>query len=227
MKKGKLIVIEGADGSGKATQTGLLIKRLKKEIFDVRTMDFPRYYDSVYGDMVGRFLKGEYGTLKEINPYLAAILYALDRKAAQPQLIDWLHLGKIVVANRYVSSNQAHQASRIETLEDRKKFLRWLDTLEYGIHSLPRPDILFFLDVPVEVSLQLITKKEKRKYLGAKKDIQESDRQHLKRARGQYLYLVKHYKNWFKINCCDKKGNILKPEKIHEKIWEITKSKIS
>ncbi|PIZ57474.1 thymidylate kinase, partial [bacterium (Candidatus Torokbacteria) CG_4_10_14_0_2_um_filter_35_8] len=146
MKKGKLIVIEGADGSGKATQTGLLIKRLKKEIFDVRTMDFPRYYDSVYGDMVGRFLKGEYGTLKEINPYLAAILYALDRKAAQPQLIDWLHLGKIVVANRYVSSNQAHQASRIETLEDRKKFLRWLDTLEYGIHSLPRPDILFFLD---------------------------------------------------------------------------------
>ncbi len=220
-QRGKLIVIDGTDGSGKTTQAKLLVDYLRKHHYRAKYIDFPRYYSSFHGKMVGRYLRGDFGRLSDVNPYLASLTYALDRLTAREELEDWLRSGYIVVANRYTSSNMAHQTSRVKKSE-RKKFLKWLIEMEYKVHKLPQENITIFLHVPVAIGQKLVDKKGARGYLaGHKRDLHEASLKHLKGAEKMYLYLSKKFKHWAKIECLDKKGAILSRQKIHREIIKI------
>lgn len=220
-RRGKFVVIEGLDGSGKATQVNMLFNFLKKSGYRVKIIDFPRYYSSFHGGMVGRYLAGEFGGLKEINPYLASLTYALDRLTAKEEIDDWLRGGNIVIANRYVSSSFAYQGARLP-VEKREEFFNWLEEMEYKVHRIPRPDLIVYLFVPPEVCQKLIVTKSKRGYLKKKGkidlDINEENRQLQKEAEKIYLELAGRYCDWQKISASDEKGKILPPEMIHQKI---------
>lgn len=209
-KIGKLIVIDGADCSGKTTQANLLIKDLKKQNFKVKFIDFPRYSSSLHGEIVSRYLRGDFGKPGEVNPYLASLAYALDRLTARKQMRDWLEEGNIVIANRYSSSNMAHQSARLPKRK-RKAFLDWLYEMEYKKHKIPKEDLVIFLNVPVEVSNRLL-KKRKRE------DLADEDVKHQEEALRMYLYLTKKFKHWEKIDCVDEKGKMRSRKAIHKMI---------
>lgn len=219
MMKGKFIVIDGLDGSGKTVQAKLLVERLKQEGYSVEMVDFPQY-DNWSAEFVARYLRGEFGQAKDVNPKCASLFYALDRYAASFKIRNWLNEGKIIISNRYVSANKGHQLGKIKNEVEKKRFLDWLNELEYGILSLPKPDLTLFLHMAPEIGQRLIKKKEKRAYLQGKKDIHEADLNHLKNAEEAYLFCLKQDKaeNWQRIVCFN--GNQPKKiEDIHQMIY--------
>lgn len=215
-RKGKLIVIDGGDGSGKTTQAKLLVNYLKERGYQVKYYDFPRYYSSFHGRLVGRFLAGEFGSLDSVSPYLASLAYALDRASVKEEMEQWLAKGGIIVCNRYVTSNMAHQGARLPP-EKREEFIKWIDELEYRQHKMPRPDLVIYLYVPWQISLQLTAKKAGRRGYVKGFDIAEKDLKHRQEAENMYLYLAKTQKKWVKIDCIEKE-KILPVEKIFTKI---------
>ncbi|MFH1608251.1 MAG: thymidylate synthase [archaeon] len=218
-KKGYLIVLDGTDGSGKATQTKLLFERLKKEGFDVEYISFPRYGKGS-ATLVGDYLSGKFGKPDEVKPKVASIFYACDRYGASFKMKEWLAQGKIIICDRYVSANMGHQAGKIQNLEKRDKFLEWLNELEFEIFEIPKPDINFLLDMPTEVGQKLSETKWTSDYIqGTKRDIHEVDIDHLKHSKEAYNYVAKKF-NWITINCApDRTIDSLKtPEQIHEEI---------
>jgi dTMP kinase len=220
-KKGKFIVIDGTDGSGKATQVALLVARLQKEKIKVKTIDFPRYYDNFFGKLIGECLAGKYGDFLSIDPHIASVLYAADRLESATTVRTWLDKGYVVIADRYVSSNQIHQAGKITDVKKRKEFLKWLDVMEYDVFKIPRPDMVLFLEVPVAITQKLLHAKSlghKKRYLAGKKDMAENDIKHLQASRMSALKLVKELNNFVKIECAPKK-EILSRETIHEMIY--------
>jgi dTMP kinase len=224
--KGKLIVICGTDGSGKTTQTEILVERLKKEGYQVEKTDFPQYneWSSIF---VQKYLNGEFGSADEVGPYRASVFFAIDRYAASKKMYEWLKQGKIIVSNRYVSANQGHQGGKIRDPVEREKYLDWLDNLEFNIFKIPRPDVNFFLYVPAEIGQKLVDKKGHRDYVGGKKrDIHEADINHLKNAEEAYLYMTNKDPTWIKIDCAEN-SQILPIEVISEKIWKEVKKIIS
>ncbi len=212
--KGKLIVLDGTDGSGKKTQLDLLEKRLKKESYRVKTIDFPRYKDSFYGKMVAKYLRGEYGDIYEANPYFVSLLYAGDRFLAKDKILDWLNKGYIVLTNRYVSANLAFQSAKLPQKE-REKYLVWESELEYKINQLPEENQVIFLHVPAEIAQKLVEKRMD------KKDIYDTNLTFQKNVEQQYLFLAKKF-NWPIIKCT-KNQKILSREEIAEKIWQNVK----
>lgn len=222
-RKGKLIVIDGGDGSGKTTQSELLSSYLLKKGVKVKSFDFPRYYSSFHGKIVGRFLAGEFGGVNQVSPYLASLAYALDRAAAKPEMDEWLGHGGTIICNRYATSNMAHQGARLP-VEKRSEFLEWIDELEYKVHKIPREDIVIYLHVPWRIGVELTKKKGFRAYLGGKEDILESDETHRSESEAMYLSLAKRNKNWIVIECVID-GVILTKEMIHEKVLEVLRHK--
>lgn len=221
---GKLIVIDGSDGSGKTTQAKLLVEHLEKGDKPVKYIEFPRYYSSFHGEMVGRYLKGDFGGLQEVNPYLASLIFSLDRLTAKKELDDWLTGGCYVVANRYTTSNMTFQTARLPK-KDQEDFLNWLIEMEYKVHKLPKEDIVIILHIPVEIGQQLVDKKGVREYVkGKKRDIHEDNLDFLKKVEQKYLKLIERFDHWFKIDCLDKKGNLLTKQEIHQKVVEVLKS---
>ncbi len=221
---GKLIVICGTDGSGKGTQTKLLVERLKNEGYSVETADFPRYGDKS-ASLVEEYLTGKFGSADEVNPKAASIFYACDRYAASFQIRKWLSEGKIVVCNRYVSANQGHQAGKIKDLELRDEFLEWLDDLEHGIFGIPRPDVNMLLYMPCEVGQKLVDKKGHRDYVGGKKrDIHEDNLQHLNDAAEAYEYVAEKY-GWIRVDC-NEGAEPRAISDIHEMVWSKVLSSI-
>ncbi len=216
-KLGKLVVIDGTDGSGKATQIEMLIKYFKQNKIPYETLDFPRYSDNIYGELAGRYLKGEFGGIDEVSPYLAALTYAGDRNLAKPQMEKWLSEGKIILSNRYVPSSQAHMSAKLPKSKQ-KKFINWLKKLEYKTNGLPQEDLVLFLYVSPKLSQQNVDKKGDRGYLGkGKKDIHESDLKHLDMSSKLYLKLSKEQPHWEIIDCLE--GQEMKSrEKIHQEI---------
>jgi len=208
-KRGKLIVIDGTDGSGKATQTALLIKRLRREGRRVATLDFPQYETNFFGKLLRQYLRGDFG--KPIHPYLISVIYAADRWESKEKILQWLKAGHIVVLDRYISANQIHQGSRIQNHRERRTFLRWLDELECDIFGLPRPDLVLFLHVPAEVSQRLMGNRNR--------DQMERDRKHQTASVRASLALVRKMNRWIKVECA-KGGNILSRETIHERIFK-------
>lgn len=220
MSKGIFIVIDGTDGSGKATQTKLLADRLKKSGHKIKTIDFPQYENNFFGKIVGRYLSGEFGGSSEVSPYLASIIYAGDRFEEKEQIEKWLAEGFIVIADRYASSNQIHQGGKIADPEKRREFLAWLEELEYGIFKIPRPNLIIYLDMPLDISQKLLKKnssQKKKTYLKGKKDIYENDLKHLSDAKNSAIELVKKNNNWIRIKC-SRNGKPLSVEEISRNI---------
>lgn len=222
-RKGRLIVIDGGDGSGKATQSELLSAYLKKQDVPVKYMDFPRYYSSFHGRVVGRFLTGEFGALDQVSPYLASLAYALDRASAKEEMDEWLSLGGTILSNRYATSSMAHQASKLPE-NQRRQFIDWLDELEYKVHKIPREDVVVYLYVPWKIGYELTLKKADRKYLNGQLDIQEKDMQHRIDSEAMYLQLAGERKNWIQIECV-RLGEILPKETIHKRVVEELKKR--
>lgn len=220
-RKGKLVVIDGTDGSGKGTQTEKLLEYLEKKGTKNKYIDFPRYYTSFHGKMVGRYLKGEFGGLNSASPYLTSLFYAMDRLTARDEIIDWLEEGNTVVANRYTTSSMAFQTARIEK-DKREEFLKWLYEMEYKEHKLPKEDVVIFLYVPVEISQKLIEQKAQREYMkGKEKDINEANVAYQKEVLKLYLDLSSKFPHWEVIKCVDSRGNLLSVEQVHSKIIKI------
>ncbi|HEV7424528.1 MAG TPA: thymidylate kinase [Candidatus Paceibacterota bacterium] len=223
---GKLIVIDGADGSGKATQVELLHKRLKKEGHIVKIIDFPEYYKNFFGKFIGHCLSEQYYNWLNIHPKIASMAYAADRWESSAEVREWLKKGHIVLANRYVSANQIHQGGKIANNKKRADFIKWLDEMEYEVFKIPRPDITLYLDLPTKIVLKLLqhrnSSKMKRAYLKNKKDVHEMDINFLLNSRKSALKLVKEIKNFIKIDCTEK-GIIKTRENIHQEIYEKVK----
>ena len=207
-----LIVIDGIDGSGKTTQTDLLVKKLKENGYQTVTLDFPQY-QQFFGQMVGRFLKGDYGSIDQVDPHLASTLYAFDRWQSKQKLEKWLKSNKIIILNRYTTANLIHQAIKASP-QKREQFIKWVEKMEYDILGLPKPDLVIYLSLPAKLSYALITKR------GNQKDIHEADINHLKTASAQGQKLAKTRRNWHLLNC--NQGNIILSKKnIALKIWKI------
>jgi dTMP kinase len=222
MKKGRLIVIDGSDGSGKATQTKLLVSRLKGRDFKVKTMDFPRYEDNFFGEFIGECLTGEYGNFLTLDPHITSVLYAADRFESSEKLKKWLNEGFTVILDRYVSANQIHQGGKIFDPAKRKKFLQWLDKMEYDIFKLPRPSKVIYLDVPIATSVGLLRQAQQKKQYqkDGKKDLVEQSMDYLENARRSALWLSRENRNWTRVECV-KNDKLRSIEDIHSELLGI------
>jgi len=221
-RRGKFIVIDGTDGSGKATQAKLLVTRLRKNGQKVKTIDFPRYYHNFFGKFIGECLTGAHGNFLKLSPYIASVLYAADRFESARQIEEWLASGYIVIADRYVSSNQIHQGGKIKKADERKFFLAWLEKMEFKVFNIPKPNLIIYLELPVETTIKLLASKEfcrKKEYLKGKKDMVENSRRYLDRSRESAMSLVKKINNWVKIDC-QRGGQLLSKKEINDLIWE-------
>lgn len=217
---GKLIVIDGSDGTGKATQTELLKKRLQLQGVPVSVADFPRY-GKRSAIFVEDYLNGKFGPANEVGPECASIFYALDRYAASPEIRQWLDDGHIVISNRYVTANMAHQGGKIENRRERKRFIKWEEELEFGIFGIPEPDLTIILHVPAHIAQTLVDRKKQRAYLkGKKRDLHENDLRHLEAAERTYLEIAKMLPNMVLIECVVN-GHLLTPEQVHHQIWAL------
>ncbi|MEI7653248.1 MAG: thymidylate kinase [bacterium] len=224
---GKLIVIDGGDGSGKATQAELLIKVLEKRKVRVQYIDFPRY-DTFFGALVGRYLKGEFGPIESISPYLISLAYAADRGGLAAQIKKWLSDGTWVISNRYTSANFAHQGAKFASPDDRAHYWKWLDELEYGQYQLPREDLVIYLDVPPEISQTLISKKDVRTYLGVQaKDDAEKNLSHQIKSHANYHDLLKLHAHWRRIDCVSTRGGLRTIADIHTELMTLIDSLFS
>ncbi len=218
-RRGLFILLEGTDGSGKATQAKLLAQTLRRVGRKVMMVDFPQY-GKPSAWFVEQYLNGEFGKASDINPYEASLFYALDRAEAGPRIKKALAQGKIVIANRYTLSNAAHQGGKISNAREQKKYWQWLFNLEYHLLKLPQPKVTIILHVPAKISQTLVDKKSVRSYIkGKKRDAHEADILHLQHAEQAYLKLSKIY--GFKVVEGIHHGRLLPPPEIHAKVWKI------
>ena len=217
---GKVIVIEGSDGSGKETQTRLLFEYLQAQGQPVRKVTYPNY-ESDSSALVRMYLGREFGDdAFAVNPYVTSAFYAVDRFASYlKEWKDFYESGDdhIVICDRYVTSNMLHQAAQLDTPEEKTAFLDWEYDFEYVKGGLPVPEHVFFLDVPPEVSARLIRERANKITHEAKKDIHEANPDFLRRSYENSILLVEKY-GWERIACCDGEGNLKTIEEIHEMI---------
>ncbi len=211
IKKGSLIVIEGIDGSGKTTQIELLKQALVSQGLALEAISFPRYEDNIYGKLVKRYLEGEFGGINNVNPYLMALVYAGDRVLAKPQIEKWLGEGKVVLANRYVSSSKAHMGANLPQA-GREEFLSWLDELEYETNGIPKEDLTILLAVDPKLGMENVS--------GRGPDLHEENIKHLEAANKIYLELSKRENNWQVVDCM-KDGEMKSPEEIQQELLSI------
>ncbi len=213
MSKGIFIVIDGTDGSGKKTQTELLVKRLQSEGREVMAMSFPNYGKPA-ATLVEMYLHGDFGTdERSVDPYVASTFFAADRFAEKSTIQQALNEGKIVIADRYLTANMAHQGGKFETTQERKEYFEWLYNFEYKHAQIPKPDLNIILYVPAEVNIKLIENR------GNVKDIHENNPDHLKRADQTYREIAEQFSDIELVECCHS-GEIMSRETIHELIWE-------
>jgi len=196
-----LIDFEGIDGSGKGTQAQRLLHSLRESGYRAQLVSFPRYTETFFGKAVGQFLNGRFGKLDEVNPFLVSLLYAGDRFESRGMLLGALESNDVVVLDRYVPSNIAHQASKCSG-DERAELIRWVEQIEYGIYELPRPDMVILLDVPPAEAQRLVHCKRPRSYTDQAVDLQEADLAYLARTHAVYSHLAANDPAWQTIACC-------------------------
>jgi len=203
MAKGKFIVIEGSDGSGKGTQFKLIEEQLRKSGLTVTTYDFPQYSEpSSY--FVREYLNGNYGDANKLGAKTPSLFFALDRFQASQQMRRDIDDGKIVLCNRFIGSNLAHQGQKIDDPREREEYYKWLLDLEFNILAVPKPDLNIVLIVPAEIAQKLVDQKAKRDYTDKKRDIHEADLDHLRRAVATYKELCDKFpKEFTAIDCME------------------------
>lgn len=214
------IVIEGLDGAGKSTQVELLSKYLQSEEKSVEYVHFPTGDSEIFGDMINRFLRGEFGGIGDVNPYLVSLLFAGDRYNMAPKINSWLAEGKFVINDRYVYSNIGFQCAKIADESEKKRLFDWIFNLEFNYFKIPRPDLNIFLDVPFSFTEKRLAENrtgKDRDYLNGKTDIHEADLNFQKKVRETYIKAAETDSRLVRIDCsCN--GEMLSAEKISEKI---------
>jgi dTMP kinase len=220
----KLFVVEGVDGSGKSTQIKLLKEHFASKGYKCEYLHFPRTDEPFFGELISRFLRGEFGSLNEVNPWLVAMLYAGDRKDASEMISKWLKNGSVVLLDRYTYSNIAYQCAKLKSPAEQNELMKWILDLEFRYFSIPRPDLNIFLDVPfsfTEKKLLSSRTGNDRDYLNGTKDIHEGSLSFQKKVRDMYLRVAGIDKNLCIVECSDKKGSMLPQEKIFDLIMKI------
>ena len=217
--RGKLVVFEGTDGAGKATQARLLARRLEEEGIPFREIDFPRY-GNPFAEPARLYLQGQLGGRPEdVNAFASSVFFAVDRYASYQE--DWgaaYRSGELILANRYTTSNAVHQASKLERAE-REAFLSWLFDLEYRRLELPEPDLVVYLDLPVELTERLLRARRERTHTQA--DIHEQDEAYLRSCRKNAREIARDL-GWRRIDC-SRNGDLRTPEDIHREVWELVR----
>ena len=214
------IVLEGLDGAGKSTQIKML---LASRGIETEYVHFPRFDAPIYGDLIARFLRGELGSLEQVNPYIVALLYAGDRADMASRIREWLDADKVVIADRYVYSNIGYQCAKIAKMEERKRLKEWILHLEYEYNRIPRPDISLFLDVPFDFTVKKLTavrEGDDRNYLKGGADIHESSLSLQEQVRRVYLDAAAEGNDITVIGCGDSNGAMASPELIFQRIEE-------
>lgn len=226
--KKPFIVIEGLDGAGKSTQIKQLKAYLEANGREYRYIHFPQTdaqeYSPIFGEMVAKFLKGDYGAVDQVNPYLVALLYAGDRDNAKTRINQWLEQDYYVILDRYVYSNMAFQGAKFYTIEEKQGLKHWIHQLEYEHNNIPRPTLSIFLHMDFEfISQQLKDGREgeDRDYLDGKADIHESSLELQKNVEKEYLRLVAEEEDFFRIDCFGSDRNTLPPAEIHSRIIDL------
>lgn len=223
--RGKFIVLEGIDGSGKRTQLEALSLALARRGIACSRISFPNY-SGFFGKLVARYLNCEFGSLAQVDPHFSALLYAGDRLESKPLIESTLASGKMLLADRYIGSNLAHQGARVPP-DKRGEFLAWLKELEYGIYALPPEDLVIYLRVPVAQAHRLVGQKAERDYTKLRHDLHESDFVHLKTAAEVYDELASQ-PHWLRTDCFDDASCLLRPPaEIHEEILAAVEARIS
>jgi dTMP kinase len=217
--EGLFIAIEGIDGAGKGTQFEILAKRLDLAGFDTVQMDFPRY-DEPSSYFVKQYLNGQYGGLDDVGPYTASLFYALDRFEAAKYIREALKSGKVVLSNRFTGSNMAHQGTKFRNADERRGFFIWLDNLEFEMLHIPRPDLNLVLRVPADIAQNQVDKKPKRNYTDNKRDLHESNIDHLRLTADVYDDMCQLFpRDYVRVDCV-RSAKMLPQETIANLVWE-------
>lgn len=217
------IVLEGLDGAGKSTQIKLLRQMIEATGRECEYLHFPRFDAPIYGDMIVRFLRGELGSVEQVNPYLVALLYAGDRADAARMINGWLAEGKCVIVDRYVYSNIGYQCAKVATEEERKTLREWILRTEYEEFGIPRPTVSLFLDVPfgfTEAKLTAQREGDDRNYLAGGVDIHEKSLDLQRRVREVYLEAASADGELQVVDCSTAEGEMASPEVIFERVAE-------
>lgn len=191
----KLIAIEGIDGAGKGTQAARLVIELRGMGLKVNTLQFPRYGATTFGSAIGDFLNGRFGALNEVHPQLAAVLYAGDRYESRSMLMKMIDENDVVVLDRFVGSNLAHQSAKLEG-HARTALVEWIEKVEFEVFQLPRPDLTILIDMSSQMSRELVSRKAARDYTDQEADLQESDLPYLEKVRRCYQALAHSRLDW-------------------------------
>ena len=220
----KLFVIEGVDGAGKSTQIKLLKKYFSQKGYRCEYLHFPRTGEPFFGELIAKFLRGEFGSLNEVSPWLVAMLYAGDRKDASDLISGWLKMGSIVILDRYTYSNIAYQCAKLQETDARDGLMKWILDLEFRHFGIPRPDLNIFLDVPfsfTEKKLLSSRKGNDRSYLNGTRDIHEESLAFQRRVRDMYLRIAESDNQLCVVDCSDIRGDMLPPENISALIIQL------
>ena len=224
-----LIVLEGLDGAGKSTQVKLLKEYLASKVTNLRYLHFPRYDSPLYGELIGKYLRGDFGSIEQVHPQIVALLFALDRMDAAATIKEWLVAGDCVLLDRYVYSNIAYQCAKVSDEKEAENLREWIFNTEYGNFELPRPDLNIFLDVPigfVESKLKSQRGGSDRDYLEGGQDIHEADIEFQKRVRSIYRRQCELDPKFIRIDCSDDYGQMLPPGEIFAKVKDVVDSAI-
>jgi dTMP kinase len=220
----KLFVVEGIDGAGKSTQIRLLREYFSKRGYSCEYLHFPRTEEPFFGELIARFLRGEFGSLNEVDPWLVAMLYAGDRKDAAGLISNWLKSGNMVLLDRYTYSNIAYQCAKLQDARSQDDLMNWILDLEFRHFGIPRPDLNIFLDVPFSFTQKKLLSSrtgEDRNYLNGTRDIHEESLAFQKKVREMYLRVAEADDRLCIVNCSHNKNEMLPPEKIFEMIIKI------
>ncbi len=218
--RGLLIAIEGIDGSGKGTQTALLLERLLREGIAATSMAFPQYGKKSAG-LIEEYLNGHYGLSDDVSPRAASLFYALDRFDASHEIRRTLEAGTTVIVDRYVASNLGHQGGKYSDDDERRAYMEWILDIEHRVLGIPIPDTTVFLHVPAEIGKSMVLQKKPRAYIesGEAADILEKDANHLTNAEKAFLWLADAYPGRYQTISCYN-GEIRSKEEIHELVWQ-------
>lgn len=219
---GRLIAIEGIDGSGKGTQAALLRERCESRGWKTALLSFPRYQHTFFGARIGEFLNGEFGSLGELHPFLVSLLYAGDRLESRSTLLSALNESDVVILDRYTPSNIAHQSAKLAAVAQRVRLRDWIEHVEHVVYALPHPDLVVLLDIPVMVSQELILRKQQRSYTTQSRDLQEADTGYLQAVREAYLQLAADRSHWSIVPVCDDSQQLRAIADVNNDIWTAT-----
>lgn len=216
------IVLEGVDGSGKSTQIAKLREMFAQKGIESEYLHFPRFDAPYFGDMIARFLRGELGSIEQVDPYVVALLYAGDRKDAATMIRQWLAEGKVVICDRYVYSNVGYQCAKLSDEAAREELRKWILGLEYEYNAIPKPDVSLFLDVPFAFTERKLLQEQRegddRAYLNGQKDIHEQSMDLQRAVRQVYLDAAEYDENLHVVDCSTECDEMASPEEIFRRI---------